>query len=222
MTSLIVHPAFRTARRSRSLFDDNAFRKLLTLDDDVFRVRNDVFFGPSDLSSNAFVEAATTTRASSTRSEVSETDDSFNVSVEVPGVPRENISVTIDQGVLKITGKQRTQKPGSSSAQRFSYAYRIRNRGNGIDEAKISASLDNGILSIGIPKIPPPLPRSIHVHSPTVPITAASTTPAEVDNDMRPTSESQDVGADVSISDSAPVSAHDEGAGASTSKSVAS
>jgi len=219
--TLIIHPAFRTARtgRSRSLFDDTAFRKLLTLDDDVFRVRNDVFFGPSDLSSNALAEAATTTRASS-RSEVSETDDSFNVSVEVPGVPRENISVTIDQGVLKITGKQRTQKPGSSSAQRFSYAYRIRNRGNGIDEAKISASLDNGILSIGIPKIPPPLPRSIHVHSPTVPITAASTTPAEVDNDMRPIS--QDVGADVSISDSAPVSAHDEGAGASTSKSVAS
>merc|ERR1711937_891613 len=87
------------------------------------------------------------------------------VQVEVPGVRKENISVELDKGVLSITGAQNNRS--------FKYRYQLPTEG--VDEDAIHATLENGILTLSVPKIAPVPPRSIEI----APAAAAVTIAAE-------------------------------------------
>jgi len=121
--------------------------------DDLFRSH---FFLDHDDSVADFASS------SSSRSTTKEGDTDYTVQVEVPGVPKENISVELDKGVLSITGEHKSR----------SFKYRYQLPIEGVDEAAIHATLDNGLLTLSVPKIAPVPPRSIE-------IAAAVTTAAE-------------------------------------------
>lgn len=112
----------------------------------------------------------------SSRARASETDDALNFDVEVPGVPPENIAVTVDNGLLKISGKQQLTGSASdhhhsdghgdatgsvSGSRSFSYQYRLPK--NAVDDTNIKAFLENGLLRVSVPKAAPPQPRAITV-----------------------------------------------------------
>jgi HSP20 family molecular chaperone IbpA len=68
--------------------------------------------------------------------------DEEGIKIELPGVKPEDLNVTVDGKTLKVTGKSRHGKE-------FSYAYTLK---SSVDDAGISAHLQDGLLSISLPK----------------------------------------------------------------------
>jgi len=79
---------------------------------------------------------------------ISETKDNFMISAELPGMDKGDLEITIHDGMLEIKGEHRSS----------SY-YRAFNLPEYIDENKIEANLEKGILSVKIPKVEPPKPE---------------------------------------------------------------
>lgn len=82
-----------------------------------------------------------------------DTIDDEGIKIELPGVKAEDIDVTIEGRTLKVTGKSR-------HGREFSYAYTLKPT---IDDAVISAKLQDGLLSVTLPKKPEVEPRKIVV-----------------------------------------------------------
>lgn len=72
----------------------------------------------------------------------SETIDNEGIKIELPGVKASDIDVSVEGKVLRVTGKSRHGKE-------FKYVYSLK---NGADESNIVAKLEDGLLSITIPK----------------------------------------------------------------------
>jgi HSP20 family protein len=90
--------------------------------------------------------------------DVSRTDDTYKVKAEMPGVPRENINVSIEGHDVTITGETRSEheeKQGEEiirSERHFGRISRSFTLPHEIDEDKAKASYENGILELTLPK----------------------------------------------------------------------
>ncbi|HEX6974329.1 MAG TPA: Hsp20/alpha crystallin family protein [Vicinamibacterales bacterium] len=102
--------------------------------------------------------------------DVYETDDRYVVSAEVPGLTREQIELALEASQLTIRG-QRADVPGTRDP--IVHFHQVE-RGHGtfsrtfefadkIDVAGVTADLTNGVLTVMLPKVPPPPPRKIEV-----------------------------------------------------------
>tara|TARA_Y100001958_G_C20692738_1_gene202433 strand:+ start:97 stop:507 length:411 start_codon:yes stop_codon:yes gene_type:complete len=89
--------------------------------------------------------------------DVKETDNSFLISADIPGLPKKDINIEVSDDVLSITGQRTEDKVEDSDL----YHYRERSKGaftrsfhlpESVDEKKISANFKDGILSIELPK----------------------------------------------------------------------
>ncbi len=89
--------------------------------------------------------------------DVYETNDAVVVEVEVPGMKKEDIKITVEDNVLRISGEkklEREQKDRSYYVVERSYgtferAFRLPEY---VEPEKIKAKFENGILTITIPK----------------------------------------------------------------------
>ena len=92
-----------------------------------------------------------------TRMDVKETDGGLEITVEMPGVDQKDVKVTIEDGLLTISGEKR------SETERKEKDYRVAERTFGafsrsislpssIDAEKITASMDKGVLKLVAPK----------------------------------------------------------------------
>ncbi|MGB9661028.1 MAG: Hsp20/alpha crystallin family protein [Moorellaceae bacterium] len=90
------------------------------------------------------------------RADVRETDTEYIVEAELPGLEKENINITYDNGTLTISVKQDTlidesrenfirKERRSGRLQRSFYL-------EGVDEDKITATYKNGLLTVRLPK----------------------------------------------------------------------
>lgn len=103
------------------------------------------------------IELARPTGMVDARFEVAESDQAMEVTAEVPGLDADEIEVTLSEGVLTVKGEKRDTREQKGkdyhvSERRygsFSRAFRVPET---IDEGKISASFDRGVLSITLPK----------------------------------------------------------------------
>jgi HSP20 family protein len=101
--------------------------------------------------------------------DVRETDNELRLDVEIPGITPNEVDVTAANGVLTIRGEKRTERKEDDNARYHvlerSYGAFMRSfqLPQGLDESKIEATCDNGILSIHIPKTALPQPRRIQV-----------------------------------------------------------
>ncbi|MGJ8639294.1 MAG: Hsp20/alpha crystallin family protein [Opitutaceae bacterium] len=98
---------------------------------------------------------------------VAEKDDAFNVSVTLPGVKREGVDISVEDEVLTIVGTRsvspledwrplRREIPDADF--RMSLQLNV-----AINEAKISARVEDGILELTLPKADEVKPRKISV-----------------------------------------------------------
>ena len=71
-----------------------------------------------------------------------DTIDEEGIKIELPGVKSEDVDVSVDGRTIKVTGKSRHGKE-------LSYSYSLK---SGVDEVGITAKLENGLLSISLPK----------------------------------------------------------------------
>jgi len=103
-------------------------------------------------------------------SEAASTDDAYEVSVELPGVSEDEITVEVHDGRLTVTGEKRDSREEKGKDYYFSErvygsfrrAFRLP---IDADEESISASHKDGVLTIRIAKHAPskPEPKKIKV-----------------------------------------------------------
>jgi HSP20 family protein len=96
---------------------------------------------------------------------ITEGDDAFSISAELPGLDKGDIEITIQDGNLEIKGeiKEETKEEKDGELVRREYRsssyYRAFSLPDNIDEEKIDANLDKGILTVKIPKVEPVVPE---------------------------------------------------------------
>ncbi|MDH5230498.1 MAG: Hsp20/alpha crystallin family protein [Gammaproteobacteria bacterium] len=100
--------------------------------------------------------------------DVKEEASQYVISADIPGVDPKNISVTMEHGILTISGKrEHSSKTESNEYKRVETRrgnfYRRFNLPDAIDGDAISAKCDNGVLHISIPKAEKPKARQISV-----------------------------------------------------------
>jgi uncharacterized protein (DUF2267 family)/HSP20 family molecular chaperone IbpA len=98
--------------------------------------------------------------------DVEETDDAFLVEVELPGVKKDDIDISLAGGRLVITGERKErERTGILRRQTRTvgrFRYEIMLPGD-VDESGVSASLDEGVLTVRVPKASDDRPRRIEV-----------------------------------------------------------
>lgn len=101
--------------------------------------------------------------------DIQETDKEVSLIAELPGVSDKDVEVTTDNGILTIRGeKHQERKEGDEGRYHliertygsFSRAFQLP---KGIDESKIEADFDNGVLKVRIPKAALPQPKKIRI-----------------------------------------------------------
>jgi HSP20 family protein len=102
--------------------------------------------------------------------DVRESDKEVRIEVELPGIKPEEVELTSENGVLTIRGEKRGERKEGDEQNRYhlverSYGSFVRSfqLPQGLDESKIEASYNDGILSVHIPKTALPQPRRIQI-----------------------------------------------------------
>ncbi|MFZ5469589.1 MAG: Hsp20/alpha crystallin family protein [Myxococcota bacterium] len=100
------------------------------------------------------------------RVDIYETADALVVTAEVPGVEVEDIDTDLRDNVLTLTARTRpvpaSWKPVYAEDTLGHYQRQFR-LGQQIDRAAISAQLENGVLTLTLPKVEAAKPRRIEV-----------------------------------------------------------
>ncbi len=90
------------------------------------------------------------------KTDIKETDEAYIVEAEMPGVKKENVELICEKGVLTITAKtneeKTEEKQGYIRKERVSGELTRRFEIEDIDEEKISAKMEDGILTVTLPK----------------------------------------------------------------------
>lgn len=100
--------------------------------------------------------------------DVDEDKDSFTVRAELPGMKREEISVSIHDGLLSITGERKAEEKSEGTAvhrqERFYGRFeRTVTLPAHIAPDKVKAQYKDGVLSITLPKTEEAKPKQIDV-----------------------------------------------------------
>jgi len=122
----------------------------------------------SDLLDDFFNEAVTSSNNFIPGLDVSETDDQFLVNVELPGMKKEDIDVSLDNGRLSISGERKFEKEeGGKKFHRVETRYGSFNRSfqlpDNVDEESINATYESGILNISIDKSEDKVKKKIEI-----------------------------------------------------------
>jgi HSP20 family protein len=112
-------------------------------------------------------EATVPARVFVPMADIYETADALIVVMEMPGVDRGNVEIRVEDDVLKVEGKldfskYRGLQPLYTEYNIGSYA-RSFSLSSRIDQNKIGAELNDGVLSVTLPKVEEAKPRKIQV-----------------------------------------------------------
>ena len=96
---------------------------------------------------------------------IHETDKSIVVEAVVAGIPKENVEIEIEDGVITIKAetKEESETKGGYKSSSYQYYYTTALSGGQWDKAE--AEVNNGVVTIDIPKAESARPRKITVKS---------------------------------------------------------
>jgi HSP20 family protein len=95
-----------------------------------------------------------------------ETKDAYVLEAEMPGVAKDGLEVSVENGELTIVGHRKAASPQGRMVYRESREFDYRRAFEldpSIDTARISAKLDQGLLTLTLPKAESVKPRKIAV-----------------------------------------------------------
>jgi len=100
--------------------------------------------------------------------DVREDDKSLTFEFELPGLRPEQVEITADNGVLTVRGEKQSQRSGNEGRHHivertygsFSRSFQLP---QGMDDEKIEAQFENGVLTVTVPKTALPQPRKIAI-----------------------------------------------------------
>ena len=99
---------------------------------------------------------------------IEETDGGYLLTMEVPGLEKADVNVSIENDQLTITAEKKEEEKTESKgllrreirSSRFSRSFTI---GDGIDRDSIKAKLDNGVLKVTLQKTEKQVGRKVDV-----------------------------------------------------------
>jgi HSP20 family protein len=100
--------------------------------------------------------------------DVEETDDAMRLTLEVPGVRPEDLSVSVHDGILTVTGEKKVEsreggKGSRGYERRFGRFERSMTLPSSVDADRVAARYDNGVLAIDLPRSERAHPRRIEI-----------------------------------------------------------
>ena len=104
----------------------------------------------------------------SPRVDVTETEDAYQVRLDVPGIPKEDIEINFHDGMLSISGERRAQEKSEKEAyvrveRSFGRFFRSFTLPKTVESEHISANCQDGVLTVHVPKAEESKPRRIQV-----------------------------------------------------------
>jgi HSP20 family protein len=93
------------------------------------------------------------------KSDMVETDNAIEVSIELPGMEMKDIEVTVNDDMLTVKGEKRIERQEEKkgyylSERSYGAIYRTIPLPPGVDGAKAEATFRNGVLTIRLPQTP--------------------------------------------------------------------
>jgi HSP20 family protein len=102
------------------------------------------------------------------RVDVSENDEAFVIKAEIPGINKDDVKVSLDNGVLTLQGERRQER--EEKGWRFhrmerSYGHFMRcfTLPANVDAGHLKASFHNGLLEVDIPKLEKATSQAVQV-----------------------------------------------------------
>ncbi len=100
--------------------------------------------------------------------DISETETAYLIKAEIPGVNKEDVKVTIQDGMLTIQGERKMEKEEKDkkfhrierSYGSFMRSFRVP---DDADESAVKAEFKDGVLNVTLSKTAKPKPKSINV-----------------------------------------------------------
>ncbi|WP_321370802.1 Hsp20/alpha crystallin family protein [uncultured Desulfuromusa sp.] len=97
--------------------------------------------------------------------DIFESEDSLTLMADMPGIDKEGLEINLEKGVLTINGEMKMESRGKAIVREFTPAnyYRQFKLSEHIDAEKTSAELNNGVLTLQIPKAESAKPKKIEI-----------------------------------------------------------
>jgi HSP20 family protein len=94
-----------------------------------------------------------------------EDENGLLLTADLPGASKESLSINMEKGILTINAPASRQMPGRPLYTEFEWApyYRQFQVPDLIDQAKVKAEFNNGVLTLHLPKAEAAKPRRIEV-----------------------------------------------------------
>jgi HSP20 family protein len=100
--------------------------------------------------------------------DVQETDIEYLIKADLPAVRREDVKVSVEDGILAVEGERKMEKEEKN--KKFhrierSYGKFVRRMAvpSDVDQQKVQADFKDGVLNVHLPKSPVAKPRSVDV-----------------------------------------------------------
>ena len=100
--------------------------------------------------------------------DIQETADSYRLQAELPGLTRDDINITLENNVLRLTGERKFERDAKKeNFQRIERTYGAFSRAfalpQQVNSAGVQAAFENGVLTINVPKAEQAKPRKIEI-----------------------------------------------------------
>ena len=102
--------------------------------------------------------------------DIRETSEDLSIDFELPGLKPEDVEITTENGVLTVRGEKRGERTEGAEGSRFHLVERTYGSftrsfqlPQGVNEDKIAAEFDNGVLRVRVPKAALPQPKRIQI-----------------------------------------------------------
>jgi HSP20 family protein len=118
------------------------------------------------LSTESRPQPAQSRRFATPIADIEAKEDGYVLYAEMPGVSKDGIEVTVENGDLVIVGHRRPLDLPGEPVYRESRPYdfrRVYELDPSIDTSRISARIENGVLTVNLPKAESVKPRRIEV-----------------------------------------------------------
>ncbi len=118
------------------------------------------------LSTESRPQSAQSRRFATPLVDIESTEDGYVLYAEMPGVSKDGIEVTVENGDLLIVGHRRPLDVSGEPIYRESRPYdfrRVYELDPSIDTSRVSARIENGLLIVNLPKAEKVKPRRIEV-----------------------------------------------------------
>ncbi len=133
------------------------------------------YVSPFDVFNQAFNQFLRTegdtqesTRAWAPAVDILETPEAYEVKAELPGIPKEDVHISVENNILTLKGERKFEKDESKeNYHRIERTYgafaRSFNLPTRVDHDRVQAKFDNGVLTISVPKAAEAKPKRIEI-----------------------------------------------------------